>query len=233
MNGDLTRTPVLDQLMDESILLDNHYTSSPVCFPTRASLMSGMYPQRVGAVDLPQHRPYQHLGIGVHHPTKPGFDEAAGLCFGLMDYFDWRLDYNDLKVKSDGRYLTDVFPEEAVDYITRHRKEPFFLHLAYNAPHTPLQAPDDDVSEFQEKGMFTKAVSTLYGMNYAMDRGIGRVLEKLAELGIADYTLIFFTSDNGPALGGTGEACQERLNCNLRGGKTKVYEKGIRWPMMV
>ena len=83
---------------------------------------------------------------------------------------------------ADGRYLTDVFTDEAVEFIRRHRGEPFFLHLAYNAPHFPFEAPEAELRPFIESGNFTTAVSAIYAMMRCMDRGIARVLEELDSL---------------------------------------------------
>src|SRR5205085_8612470 len=76
------------------------------------------------------------------HPNNRGFTEFAGFRGGWADYYDWRLDRNGSVSAPDGRYLTDVLTEEAIDFVTRHRNEQFFLHLAFNAPHFPFQAPD-------------------------------------------------------------------------------------------
>jgi arylsulfatase A-like enzyme len=166
-------------------------------------------------------------------PNARGFDEFIGFRSGWQDYYDWVLDRNGQHEKSDGRYLTDVFTEEAIGFIERHRGEPFFLHLAYNAPHTPLQAPESAVKPFAERGAFTEAVSTIYGMNHRMDAGIGRLLEKLDETGLSANTLIVFTSDNGPQFGGKGETSTVRFNCDFNGAKGKVYEGGIRVPAIL
>ena len=91
-----------------------------------------------------------------YHPNRRGFDEFAGFRGGWQDYYDWRLDYNGTYEKTDGRYLTDVFTDEAVQFIDRHHQEPFFLHVAFNAPHFPLQAPDDEVQPYADTGQFTR-----------------------------------------------------------------------------
>ena len=112
-----------------------------------------------------------------------------------------------------------------------HAAEPFFLHLAYNAPHTPLQAPGGSRAPLRAARAATRAaVSTIYGMVRAMDRGVGRVLEELDRLGRRDNTLVLFTSDNGPQFGGEGEERTHRFNCNFNGAKGNVYEGGIRVP---
>ena len=73
-----------------------------------------------------------------------------------------------------GRYLTDVLTKEAGGFIHRHRDELFFLHLTYNAPHFPLQAPDEDVNPFRESGRYTEGVNQIYGMISRVDQGCRR-----------------------------------------------------------
>jgi arylsulfatase B len=168
-----------------------------------------------------------------YHPNRRGFDEFAGFCSGWSPYFDWQLDRNGTISKSDGSYLTDVFTDDAIEFIRRHRGAPFFLYLAYNAPHFPFQSLDDDLAPFRDSGNFTLAVSHIYGMIRCMDRGIARVLDELDRHGLADNTLVLFSSDNGPQFGGQGDMCTDRFNCGFAGAKTLVYEGGIRLPMVL
>ena len=134
--------------------------------------------------------------------------------------------------RCDGRYLTDVFTDEAVDFVRRHKDEPFFLHVTYNAPHFPFQAPEEDVRPFLETGEFTTAVATIYAMIQRMDQGVGRIMEELRRQGIEDNTLVIFTSDNGPQLGGVGDESTMRYNCGYNGAKGATYEGGIRVPLI-
>jgi len=254
-NGGLSQTPHLDAMMADGLTLTQHYSSSAVCFPARATLMTGKYPQRVGAVDLPHHRPFQylspaettigellqkagyktglvgkwHLGDGALAPHCRGFDETVCFCGGLMDYYRWTINRNGTREHGNGRYLTEVWTDEALSFIRRHRQEPFFLHLAYNAPHTPLQAPEEDVNPFRDTGKFNEEVSTLYGMIRNMDAGVGKIMAEIDRLDLAEDTIVMFTSDNGPAMGKK----LKRYNHSFRGGKGNVYEGGIRVPMIV
>jgi arylsulfatase A len=260
-NGGASRTPTLDWLVEQGTVLPQHYSASPVCAPARASFLTGRYPHRTGAVDTLEGRGLDRIALGErtvadlltsagyttglvgkwhngaldrrYHPTKRGFSEFAGFSGGWSDYWHWRLDRNGQLVESDGRYLTDVLTDEAIDFIRRHRREPFFLHLAYSAPHFPLQAPDADVDVFASTGRFTDAVSRIYAMVAAMDRGIGRLLVALDDEGLAEDTLVVFSSDNGPQFSGEGESSTVRFNCGYRGAKLLVYEGGIRLPAMV
>jgi arylsulfatase A len=260
-NDGASSTPVLDHLVAEGTCLTQHYSASPVCAPARASLLTGRYPQRTGAWDTLEGRGLDRIALGEttvadllrgagyatglvgkwhngalddrFHPNQRGFDDFAGFSGGWSDYWAWRLDRNGSMSASDGRYLTDVLTDEAIAFVTRHRAEPWFLHLAYSAPHFPLQAPEADVQPFADSGELTPAVANLYGMLSVMDRGMGRVLETLEALGLTEDTLVIFTSDNGPQFSGQGDTSTERFNCGFRGAKLVVYEGGIRLPAVL
>ena len=259
-NAGLSSTPVLDQLADEGTVLTQHYSSSPVCAPARASFLTGRYPHRTGAYDTLEGRGLDRLHLDErtvadalsaagyatglvgkwhngcldprYHPNRRGFDEFVGFSGGWADYWHWRLDRNGQVSASDGRYLTDVLTEEAIEFVRRHAGEPFFLHLAYSAPHYPLQVPEPELAPFLGAGL-TPAVARIYAMIAVMDRGIGRILEELRRLGLDDNTLLVFSSDNGPQFGGEGDACMDRFNYGYRGSKLFVYEGGIRLPALI
>jgi len=260
-NKGLSQTPILDNMIDESICFTQNYSASPVCNPARASLLTGRYPNRTGAIELREwygldrmalrevtiadilkNAGYAtsligkwHLGSYdmAYHPMNRGFDETVCFRNGMHDYYAWRLEYNERLVRSDGTYLTDLFTNEAIDFIKRNKKKPFFLHLTYNAPHTPLQVPDEDSAPFISSGKFNWGVSMLYGMIRNMDRNIGRIFDTLKELSIDENTIVIFTSDNGPAFGGEGDLRLDRFNCNFNGSKFNVYEGGIRVPLVM
>jgi arylsulfatase A len=232
-----------------------------VCNPSRSSLLTGRYPHRTGSIDTLEWRGLERLALrettladilktagyvtGLigkwhlgafdprYHPNRRGFDEAVCFRGGMHDYYDWRLECDDTVTRSDGRYLTDVWTEEAVAFIERHRDNPFFLHVTYNAPHTPLQAPPQEVEPFADNEDLTRGVATIYGMLHRMDAGVARILEALDRFGLSDNTIVFFTSDNGPQFGGQGEMCITRFNCHFNGAKGSVYEGGIRVPMII
>jgi arylsulfatase A len=259
-NEAASATPVLDELVGAGTCLTQHYSASPVCAPARASLLTGRYPHRTGAIDTLEARGLDRIRLGErtiadllsaagyvtglvgkwhngalddrYHPNQRGFDEFAGFRGGWSDYWHWFMDRNGTVQPGDGRYLTDVLTEEAVDFVRRHQHEPFFLHVAYSAPHFPLQAPDDDVAPFLDRG-HTGAVSRLYGMLRAMDRGVGAIVDELDRLGVGDDTLVLFSSDNGPQFSGEGDDSTERFNCGFRGAKLLVYEGGIRLPAVL
>ncbi len=254
----IVRTPHIDRLATEGVSLTQHYAASPLCAPSRAALLTGMYNHRTGAVDVPSNRGldriapqlltlgdvYKHAGYATglvgkwhnglhdmaHHPNARGFDEFAGFLNGGMDYYNWALDYNGKTRRTDGRYLTDVFTDEACAFVNRHHARPFFLMLAYNAPHTPLQAPEDMVKRYRDDHPeLNEQVCTIYAMIEAMDAGIGRLLETLERRGLSEDTIVVFTSDNGPMLW----AGQDRYNGPFRGTKGQSLEGGIRVPGIV
>lgn len=266
--GDGTaRTPVLDALLADGVCLRQHYSASPICAPARASLLTGRYPHRTGAITQHEIHGLDRLGlrevtvadrfkaagyatglIGKWHngtfdprfePNARGFDEFVGFCGGWSDYYRWHLRENASLRKGDGRYLTDVLTQEAQRFVRRHRSDPFFLMLAYSAPHSPFQAPKPLVQPYRDQGL-SRIVGTTYAMIEQMDEGIGQLMETLRLEGVEQNTLVLFTSDNGPAsfnppyMLEPGEPTfNERFNAGMRGSKGWVYEGGIRVPMIV
>lgn len=256
MNGGISRTPVLDDLKSQSVWFNQAYSASAVCAPARASLLTGRYPHRTGVVTLDmkrfptltnlgseevtvadvfrEHGYYTgmigkwHVGTRPEsHPMKRGFQEFAGFRgFDVQSYFRYRLDINGKFRDYDGKYLTDELTEQAVSFVNRHKGSPFFLHLAYYAPHRPLGAPGELVQYYRARGLNDKT-ATIYAMIEVMDRGIGRVLSELDRLGLRENTLVIFASDNGP-----DPLTGERFNMNFSGQKYSVNEGGIRVPML-
>lgn len=259
-NPRVSCTPTLDALAEEGICLTQHYSASPVCAPARAALMTGRYPHRTGSIDTLEARGLDRLrpdeitladvlssadyatgligkwhngNLGpAYHPTARGYQEFVGFQGGWNPYYRYRLERNGRVEYGDGSYLTDVFSDEATAFIDRHHRRAFFLQLAYNAPHFPLEAPEAAAQKYSEMG-FGLGVSLIYAMIEIMDAGIQRILDKLDEHGIADNTIVIFTSDNGPALGDWNGFSQARYNHGWNGQKGNTYEGGIRVPLII
>jgi arylsulfatase A-like enzyme len=174
-----------------------------------------------------------HLGLDIaHHPMKRGFDEFYGfLGHGGHDYFNLKPTgelYNSIlrgyEPANETGYLTDNFGREAVSFIARHDKHPFFLYLAFNAVHAPMQAPEDIVKKY-DTGDANR--NTLLAMLDRENDAIGKVLDELERRKLDKNTLLFFVSDNG------GARANSSNNGPLRGYKQSVYEGGIRVPFLV
>jgi len=177
-----------------------------------------------------------HLGLDEEaHPNTRGFDHFHGFLGDMMDDYYKHLRHgqhymrlNQEKVDPEG-HATDIFTQWTIDYLEAETKKeaakPFFLYLAYNAPHTPIQPPQDWLAKVmaREEGIDSKRAK-LVALIEHMDDGIGKVIAALKENGQWKNTLLFFVSDNGGQTNVGG-------NCgNLRGGKQDMYEGGIRVP---
>jgi arylsulfatase A-like enzyme len=182
--------------------------------------------------------------LGAHpdlHPLKRGFNEFFGHLGGGARYFPEALILKEAgRAMDEGQsyrlwmmrnhepvrttqYLTDEFSNEAVQFVTRNKAKPFFLFLAYNAPHTPMQASEKYLSRFANITNIQRR--TYAAMVSAVDDGVGQLLGKLRELGVEDQTLVFFLSDNGGP-----EQANASNNGPLRGSKSDAWEGGIRVP---
>jgi arylsulfatase A-like enzyme len=258
------RTPYVDRLMTAGVRFDNFYANCPVCSPTRASLLSGRYPDMVGvpgvvrthitnnwgylaphAELLPKLlKPASyhtaiigkwHLGLASPNtPNERGFDHFHGFLGDMMDdYYNHRRHGNNY-MRLDGKeidpegHATDLFTQWSTDYINDHAKSdrPFFLYLAYNAPHTPIQPPVGWLQRVKKRqpGINEKR-ARLVALIEHLDDGIGKVIAALKDAGVSNNTLVIFTSDNG------GQLNVGANNGPLRAGKQDMYEGGIRVPM--
>jgi len=257
------RTPHIDGLMGRGMRFNAAYANCPVCSPTRASLMTGRYPDRVGVPGVIRTYDRDNFGfldpdvftmpdalrdngyhtalvgkwhLGLESPNTPnerGFDFFHGFLGDMMDdYYEHRrhgVNYmrkNDDVIDPEG-HATDLFSDWSADYIRNRagEDEPFFLYLAYNAPHSPIQPPKDWVRVVQarESGIAEDRAKIVALIEH-MDDGIGRVLKALDESGQAENTIIVFTSDNG------GDLPRGARNAPWNNGKGTMYEGGIRVP---
>ena len=271
-------TPNIDKFANKSIQFNNFFVS-PVCAPTRSSLMTGRYSLRTGVRDtynggaimsnnettiaeILREANYAtgifgkwHLGDNYpFRPSEQGFDEslihlAGGIgqvgdftnyFKGDTSYFDPILWKNNKQNQYEG-YCSDIFAENAIEFIEKNKNNSFFCYLSFNAPHTPLQVPEkyynmykdldpelgfnDDLSDFRMNEKDKKDARKIYGMVTNIDDNVGKVINKLKELKIEEETIIIFMTDNGPQ--------QIRYNSSMKGRKGTVYNGGIRVPFYI
>jgi arylsulfatase A-like enzyme len=257
------RTPNIDRLCREGMTFENFYANSCACSPTRAALLTGCYPDRVGVPGVIRYREDNSWGwlsphatllpqalkragyhsaiigkwhLGLNSPNTPnerGFDFFHGFLGDMMDDY-WthrRHDQNFMRrnreVVDPKGHATDIFTGWACDYLGERAKssKPFFLYLAYNAPHNPIQPPPEWLAKVQQREPASDPKRQgLVALIEHLDDGIGKVLDTLDRLKLADDTLVILTSDNG------GMLTDGANNGPWRSGKTHVYEGGIRVP---
>ncbi len=246
----LVRTPHLDRFASQSLELTQFY-ACPVCSPSRAALLTGRYPLRTGVVDVFGDACKMkseevtlaealaaagyatglfgkwHLGdASPHRPAEQGFQEVLSYRgIAPRPYFDPALLHNGQAVKIPG-YCMDIFADHAIAFVRQNKDRPFFLYLATNLIHTPLEVAPAAVEPFRQAGL-DEPTSKVWAMLKSVDDNFGRLMAALAELELEQDTLVWFTSDNGPC---TGSTTPQRHMAGLRGLKGTVYENGIRVP---
>ena len=251
-------TPTMDQLAASGARFE-HFFVSPMCGPTRASLLTGRWNLRTGASWVSHGKEIMRLDevtlgdafaaagyatgafgkwhngeYGPYHPNHRGFQEFFGFCRGAWeDYFDAVIERNGKPVETEG-YITDVLTDGVLDFIEKHRGQSFFCYVPYNAPHHPYQVPEKYFTKYLDRG-FDEKTACVYGMVENVDVNLARILEKLDELHLTDDTIVIFTSDNGPWMPAEGREGQwkRRYNGGMRGRKTEVDEGGVRVPLFI
>ena len=253
------KTPHIDRLAKTGVTFDKFYVS-PVCSPTRAELLTGRYHPRGGIyststggerLDLDEETManyFKRAGYNTacygkwhngmqppYHPNARGFDDFYGFCSGhWANYFNPMLEHNGEIVNGNGFVIND-FTDRGLNFIEQNKKEPFFLYMAFNTPHSPMQVPDRWYNKFKNKELkmlhhepekedipFTRAA---LAMCENIDWNVGRIVEKIEKLGLNESTIIVFLSDNGPN--------SWRWNKGMKGKKGSTDEGGVRVPMFI
>lgn len=270
------KTPTLDTFAKESVRFTNFYVS-PVCAPTRASLMTGRYSLRTGIRDtynggaimasnevtiaeMLKQANYRtgifgKWHLGDNYPSRPqdqGFDESVihlsggmGQVGDFTTYFNGDRSYFDPVLWHNGKqeaytgYCSDIFTDQAIRFIEKSKSDPFFCYLSFNAPHTPLQVPQEYYDRYKDsdpssgfenddrpfKKMTEKDkedARKVYAMVSNIDDNLAKLFQKLKELKLEKNTLVIFMTDNGPQ--------QVRYVAGMKGRKGSVYRGGVRVP---
>jgi len=253
-------TPHLDRLAAESIRHEAFYVT-PVCAPTRAELLTGRKHLRVGVSQvhggkdhiqldetlLPEYLKSVDYATGTwgkwhsgtsegYLPHQRGFDETL-----LLQLYRHRdpigTTHCGEKIRFDGRWGDEVIVDHALDFAERHRDRPFLALVASMTPHSPLDAPEEEVQRMMRKRHLSRKVAILHAQMAVFDRAMGRLMDGLGDLDTGGReTLVFFFSDNGPAMfeDDFTDADRDRRNMlGWRGWKGDVWEAGIRSPLFV
>ena len=247
--NEVIRTPSIDRMASEGMKFTEFYSASPVCSPSRAALLTGRIPQRMGinsvffprsftgmpleeitSANLLKSKGYATGIVGKWHlghrekflPLQRGFDEYFGIPYSNDMHSAVYIEGNEVvEFRPDQHFTTKTYTEKACDFIDRHAGAPFYLYLAHSMPHVPIYAsPDFDGRS--GNGLYADVIEEI-------DWSVGEVLKKLEEHGVLNNTLVIFSSDNGPwlamrELGGSAGI--------LREGKQFTFEGGQRVPTL-
>lgn len=240
-------TPHIDRIAREGVKFTDFYSASPICTPSRAALLTGRIPQRMGIVgvyfpesftgmpteELTMAEMLREAGyataaigkwhLGHHHqflPRQRGFDEYFGIPYSNDMVSVVYLENNDVvDFEVDQRYTTRTYTQKATDFIARHEDGPFFLYLAHSMPHVPIYA-SPEFEGTSGRGLYGDVIQEI-------DWSVGEIIAALTERGWLDNTLVVFSSDNGPwhVMRDHGGSAGE-----LREGKMFTFDGGMRVP---
>ena len=193
-----------------------------------------------------------HLGLRNEcRPNSNGFDEFSGFLAGCVDYYShifyWGMAdgntnpthdlwENEAEIYDNGEYMTERITRKSIEFIQQHRDEPFFLYVAYNAPHYPMHAPEKYMKRFEH---LPKDRQLMAAMISAVDDGVGDIRAELERQNLLENTLIYFQSDNGPSresrnwLDGTEDLYYGGSTGIFSGHKFSLFEGGIRIPAII
>ncbi len=281
------RTPNIERLGRQGVYFPNAYSASPLCSPTRASIMTGQSPARCGITSPACHVGREVLEAGLHntapatsrqtvcssatrlattHYTLAKALKDGGYATGhfgkwhlgpepfspLQHGFDvdiphwpgpgpagsfvapWR--YPNFKERTPGEHIEDRMGDEAVAFMEANAGKPFFLNYWQFSVHAPFDAKRELIEEYKQRvDVENPQQSPTYAaMVHSLDDNVGKVLDALDRLGIADNTIVIFYSDNGGNMYNMVDGdCTATSNAPLRGGKASMYEGGIRIPAIV
>ncbi len=182
--------------------------------------------------------------LGDNFPVRPsdkGFEECLHHTAGGVGqagdppgntYFDPILRHNNVPKKYEG-YCNDIFFQEAMNFAEKNKNQPFFIYLATNLPHLPLQVAEKYVAPYRRYGVNEINAKT-YGMIANIDENVGFLMKRLQDLKLEENTIVIFLSDNGPRTSRQkNDVYPDRYNAGLRGTKSSIYEGGIRVPFLI
>ena len=254
-------TPNIDSIARDGAHVQNFYVCA-VCSPTRAEFLTGRYHTRMGVystsaggerfdadeqtiAELFREAGYATAAYGKwhsgmqwpYHPNARGFDDYYGFCSGHWGhYFDPMLEHNGRIVKGKG-FIIDDLTNHAMDFVSRSIDKPFFVYLAFNTPHSPMQVPQPYWDKFADKDIVPDPepanvrrqniphTRAALAMVENIDDNVGRLLAHLKTLGKERQTIVVYFSDNGPN--------GSRFNGGLRGRKGSTNEGGLRSPCVI